>query len=70
MKIEVNWNGKEKKFETVREAEDFSRDLMEVGFGSDVWVDNKLHQTIMLNSKNGERVLFIYTKKGNHSIKI
>lgn len=68
--IEVNWLGKEKEFETVEEAENFSRELNEKGYGSDIWVNNKLFQSIIINGRTGESVLFIYTPGGNVGIKI
>ena len=68
--IEINWNGNEKELATIQAAEAMARDLMKKGYGSDIWVDNKLHQTIMFNARTGEKVLFIYTQDGNVGIKI
>ena len=68
--IEVNWAGNEKEFGTVKAAEKFSRELASKNQGSDIWVNNKLRQTIMLDAKTGEAIMFIYNEKGNNSYKM
>jgi len=43
--IAVNYNGREKVFDTVEQAMDFCDDLMDKDVGSDIWVDDILYQS-------------------------
>jgi len=43
--IAVNYNGREKVFDTVEQAMDFCDELMMQDVGSDMWVDDILYQS-------------------------
>ena len=43
--IAVNYNGREKVFDTVEQAMDFCDELMIQNVGSDIWVDGQLYMS-------------------------
>lgn len=54
MAIEVNYNGLEKEFDSIQNAEAFCKKLMKTNTGSDIWVNNELYKTYMYNPFTGE----------------